>query len=258
MKKLLFKALDLKSYLRVLHLSFHFLYAVGALKRNYTYRFHYFDAKVIKEGDHVMDIGANLGYYTKLFAKWVGKTGAVYAVEPVPAFADTIKNEMKEYNNVTIYNFALGSQERDVTLSTPGRYGYLRTGLAKVQSEKEAETSEFSFKAVMKCGSKLFQNLKRLDFIKCDIEGYEAVVLPEMKPVLEKFKPMIQLETWGNQKAMVENFLLCMGYNEYDLEGENLKQVTSPEYEITGDLFFIHPDNKVMIGRFKNVLFPAA
>ncbi len=123
MKKILFKVLDLKSYLRVLHMSFHFMYAIGALKRDHTYRYHYFDAKVIKEGDHVMDFGANLGYYTKLFAKWVGKTGAVYAVEPVPEFVDTIKDGTKEYHNVTIYNFALGREERNLTLSTPGRYG---------------------------------------------------------------------------------------------------------------------------------------
>ena len=134
----------------------------------------------------------------------------------------------------------------------------LRTGLAKVDSEKDVEVSEFSFKAEMKCGSELFRDLTRLDFIKCDIEGYEEVVLPEMKPVLEKFKPIIQLETWGNQKAVVEQFLLCMGYNEYYLDGGKLTQVASPNYVISGDLFFIHPDNKVMLGRFNNVLQPVA
>ena len=38
----------------------------------------------IKNGNIVLDIGANKGYYTSLFSTLVGKHGAVHSFEPVP------------------------------------------------------------------------------------------------------------------------------------------------------------------------------
>lgn len=47
----------------------------------------------IKKGDIVLEIGANIGYYTLIFAKLVGEKGKVFAFEPDPTnFALLKKN----------------------------------------------------------------------------------------------------------------------------------------------------------------------
>ncbi len=247
MRKYLFKLLGRKNYLRTLHLGFHFLYAAGALKKNESYKYHYFDKNIIQKGDYILDIGANLGYYTKLFAEWAGKTGKVYAVEPVTIFADVIKWGTKKYNNITVYNYALGKEEKEVTLSTPGKFGYLRTGLPHVVNDTDTNNYEFTFKAQMKKGSLLFSNLPKINFIKCDIEGYEEIVLPEMRELLMKHKPVIQLETWGEHKPKTESFLTGIGYEIYDIADDKLKPLKNINNPEANDLFFVHKENRAII-----------
>lgn len=251
-KKSLFKILGVKNYLRLLNKSFHLLYSLNVLKNNNTYKYHYFDKKLIQPGDTILDIGANLGYYTILFAKWTGSAGKVYAVEPVTDFADTIKWAAKNYKNIEVYNYALGEKEQQVTLATPDHFGYLRTGLAHVIDNKNLSAyHEFVFTAMMKKGSELFQNIPKIDFIKCDIEGYEEFVLPEINDLLLKFKPVIQVETWGDHKPKVERYLLNIGYEIYDLENNILKPVNEIKDHQPGDLIFIHKENNAVLQRLR-------
>jgi FkbM family methyltransferase len=258
-KKILFKMLGIKIYLRLLNRAFRFYYASGLLKKNESYKFFYFDRQIIGEGDYVIDIGANLGYFSGLFSDWVGKTGKVFCVEPVPIFFETLKWATEKKGNVVLHNYALGNEDgKQVKLATPGRFGYIRTGLPHVLSSEEAEQEhEFVFNAVMRRGSTLFADLKRMDFIKCDIEGYESVVLPEMKELIEKFKPVIQVETAGDKRPVVENFLKGIGYETYDVENGKLIFAENGR-QPAGDLLMIHKQNSSLIKKMDKKYLSAA
>src|SRR3989344_3364089 len=56
--------------------------------------------KNVKRGDVVLDVGANIGYYTLLFAKLVGPEGIVFAFEPDPTNFSILKKNV-ETNNYT-------------------------------------------------------------------------------------------------------------------------------------------------------------
>ena len=62
--------------------------------------------------------------------------------------------------------------------------GYFGTGQNFVNDSGAVAAAQFS--AQMRRGSELFAGLERLDFVKCDIEGYEVVVLTELRPLLER------------------------------------------------------------------------
>ena len=77
--------------------------------------------QLISSGDWVIDIGANVGHYTKRFSDLVGPQGRVIAVEPVPdTFALLAANVLLfQYRNVTLLNLAASDQTTVVGIQIP-------------------------------------------------------------------------------------------------------------------------------------------
>lgn len=242
LKSLVFKTIGLNNYLKLLHVGFNFTFRNGLLKSNYIYKYHYFVHNLIKEGDTVLDIGANLGYYTRLFSNLVGDKGHVYAVEPVKPFYKIIQWALGNKQNCTLYNVALGTTEEKIQLSIPKEYGYLRTGLPQVDKNPSPENS-YIFDADMVMGSKLFAPIPKIDYIKCDIEGYEEYVLPEIKSIIDQHKPTIQIESWGDHLTVVMNLMNELGYDRYVLHNGKLYN-NPPKDASHGDYIFIHSSKK--------------
>ena len=247
-----FKIFGQLGYLKLLNIAFFTAYKLHLLKGDSIYKYHYFSKNLIKSGDTVVDIGANLGYYSVLFRKWVGAKGKLYSVEPIPVYNKILNWRLKKYSNVVIFPYALGLEEKNVTLVTPGQNGYLKTGLPFVfdsKSELSLDTFEFKFEAKMKKASELLKDIPKIDFIKCDIEGYEEFVIPEMKNIIIKHKPILQIETSGEHKKVVESVLFEIGYKKYELEDGILRNSESISKIEFGDFLYIHSsDTKTLKG----------
>ena len=234
-KKLIYRSVSCENYLRILQRSYFILYKTGVLKFDSKFDCHYFVRNLIKKGDVIIDIGANLGYYSILFAKWAGTTGKIYSVEPITVYNKIFNEKAKKYRQITLYPYALGEEEKEVELVN---HGYLRTGLPRVYDAKKdgaIDHYEFRVKAQMKKASELFENLDRIDYIKCDIEGYEFNVLSDIKGLLSKFKPIVQVE--GNDIKIFDLFNE-LGYNTYRIRDRQL--VLVEDKSLDGDYIFIH------------------
>jgi FkbM family methyltransferase len=90
------------------------LFIYGFYEENETEMFE----KIIKAGDTVLDISANIGYYTLIFAKLVGKNGRVFAFEPEPTNFALLKRNvrMNSYNNVVLEQKAVSNKTGKVKL----------------------------------------------------------------------------------------------------------------------------------------------
>ena len=77
-----------------------------------------FVQKEIKRGDVVLDIGANIGYYTLILAKCVGKEGKVFAFEPEPNNFSLLKKniQINGYKNVVLVQKAVSNKNEKLMM----------------------------------------------------------------------------------------------------------------------------------------------
>lgn len=255
-KSFLFKVLKIDGYLTVVQKGYLMAFRAGLLKNNPAYKWHYFVREFLKEGDTIVDIGSNLGYFTTQFAAKVKNGGHLYCVEPVQPFQKQLKKLIADKPNVTLLPFALGEEnDKQVTLGIPTEFqklGYLRHGTTTLLYGSNRTDDKYSFEATMKKGSELFAGLSKLDYIKCDIEGYETVVFPEMQSIIKKYQPMVQLETWGEQLMTMYNFFKSLNYGAYFLEEEKLKPLKGKPQTRWGesDILFVPASKRNRIKSF--------
>ena len=217
--RLLYRVLSLEGYLRVVSRLFFIARALGIGRRGRALEYNYHLPQLLRRGDIAIDIGANLGYYTRPMADIVGTEGRVYAVEPVPVIFSVLERNVRGRGNVSLMNYALGEQDTTIEMANDSvaAAGYFGTGRNFV-SDGKLSGEAIRFTAQMVRGSRLFAEIGKIDFIKCDIEGYERVVIPELKPLIERHHPTVLIETDGDTRHEIIKMFTEMGYRAYMLE----------------------------------------
>lgn len=242
-RKILYTILGKNLYFRLVSRCFLLLYHWGFLKRAKKFNTHYFVKNLINTDDCVIDIGANLGYYTTIFSKSVGANGLVYAVEPIPHYRKILSSNTKRLKNIKIIPFALSNTEGKSKMGIPGKQKY-RHGLMKILDKSTADKSNTSFFIETKIPKNLFANIERLDYIKCDIEGHEAKVIPEFRQLIEKFNPIIQIEIEKANFEMIDSLISSLGYKRY-IVSDNKLISHKKDKSYNSDLLYI-PDYRVI------------
>lgn len=243
-KKLLFRLLTKEKYLSLVSGGFIKAYQAGLLKKAFPQ--HYFVKNLIQEGDHIIDIGANLGYYTIPLSKAAGKNGKVYSIEPVSLFTEILATNLRysPHKNVEIKNIALGEKDEHDDHLFMGIFvkdGVLRHGLTKVVDQYES--CYMRFKTTVKCPDIEFKGLQQLNFIKCDVEGYETHIIPFFDNIINQFKPAIQIEIGEEENYnIIDKVLKAKGYDCFYMKGNQLYHCDRFMLNV-GDLYFIHHDS---------------
>lgn len=200
---------------------------------------HYFVSKLVRKGDTIIDIGANLGYYTKIFSRATGIEGTVWAVEPVPLYREILKKNIAGASNIIILPYALGEKESLEYMGIPGDQPY-RHGLTRIITAAEKDAGR-SLRVEVKTPSALFSNLEKLDYIKCDIEGYENRVIPGFIDIIKHFRPVLQIEVIQDNRRVINDLLFKEGYLAYIPFKKGLRRTGRSEMP-KDDIIYIHRD----------------
>jgi FkbM family methyltransferase len=237
LKQFLFRTLGTTRYLQFVSNWFLIFYKYNFLI--FGRKDLYFLPKIVKNGNTVIDIGGNLGYFAVPLSRIVGAQGRVLSVEPIPLFAGILQKNLRHspFQNVTIYTIALGkSDKKTVQMATPIQNGVLRHGMTKITSD--TTSTEATYEVPIITSSELFKDLERLDFVKCDVEGFEANVMEDFKPLLLRFQPIIEIEISHKNKAFLWNFFQTLNYDCFELKNGELVAVTDIFAPHVGDYYF--------------------
>lgn len=73
-------------------------------------RMHRLFDEVVRQGDTVLDVGANIGYNTVYLSRAVGPSGRVIAIEPAHDNLEVLRQQLAAngLSNVTVYSVAAG------------------------------------------------------------------------------------------------------------------------------------------------------
>ncbi|WP_372898469.1 FkbM family methyltransferase [Stieleria sp.] len=165
--------------------------------------------QVVKPGDIVAEIGANIGSHTVGLAQQVQRQGRILAFEPQPVvFQNLCANvALNGLTNVDTFHCGLGAAP-DTTVVPDIRY------------EQEGNFGGFSLSTRYRQGTpvevKRFDDVfryPRLNLIKIDVEGMEEAVLRGARGSIERFKPVLYVENDRvEQSEALIRLIMEMGY----------------------------------------------
>ncbi|HLA63333.1 MAG TPA: FkbM family methyltransferase [Rhodothermales bacterium] len=140
---------------------------------------------VLRPGAVVADVGANVGYYTRLAAHLVGPTGAVHAFEPTPHAYRLLELNAADLPCVQAHRLALSDHDGETTI-------YVRAS-GDLSSLAGGDGAEAVPVRVARLDTAL-AGVERLDFLKVDVEGFEPEVLRGAQRAMEVHRPVVTFE----------------------------------------------------------------
>lgn len=158
--------------------------------------------EIIKKNWNIIDVGANIGMYSVLFANL--SDGDIFCIEGSEVNTTMLEQNLAKYlekrTNIQIHNVCVGDVDQIIENST---IHYLWTGRGSVLRKN----GNLDFKKI----DTLLQNYdKKIDLIKIDVDGWDFETLKGCERIIKKDNPLICLE-------LVEETLKMNGHTSSDV-----------------------------------------
>jgi FkbM family methyltransferase len=148
----------------------------------------------------VVDVGGNIGIYTRYFAGLTEQTGRVHSFEPGPTNFEHLKENTSGLGNVSLNHAAVGERNGVIKLFISDELNVDHRTFDSGDGRKSVDVPVVTLDDYFAPG-------ERVDFIKIDVQGYEWNVLQGARRVLAEnanVKILLEYWPWGLLKASAE------------------------------------------------------
>lgn len=226
----------LVSDVRAKHGTFHVLSADNTIGRSMQIygewaepEVHLFE-QLVTEGQHILEVGANIGTHTVPLSRMAGATGSVIAVEPLSINLKLLASNLliNECHNTTMLNAALSQRTGVINFASIPIEGPNNFGGLGVYHDAPIKTPVPSVRIDDLA-------LKKLDFLKVDVEGAEREVILGGMDTIKRERPILFVESLNHHAAT----LGPRGHVDWLIE--NLKSLSYTFWHYITPLY--NPDN---------------
>lgn len=178
----------------------------------------------------ILDIGAFMGGYSLAIATYFPKS-QVYSFEPVTnSFLNFKKNIVRNRlgNIISAYQLAISDKAGTVSMTSKQTTGNHILSLNERSSDSEIIPS-INLDTFLNQ-----QQIEKVHFIKCDVEGHEAAVINGGMRLFTKHKPILYIEIvnkwakrYGNSSEEIISKILGLGYKCYELTENSIDEITN-------------------------------
>lgn len=205
--------------------------------------------ELVKDGDTIFDIGANIGWYSLSLSKRFPNS-KIYSFEPIPStYSNLIENiELNRFANIIPNNFGLSDKNDEIQFYL-SPHTTVSGSANNITDDKEAILVICSIK---KLDDFIIEKNVKVDFIKCDVEGAELFTFRGGYETLKTQKPIVfseMLRKWSAKYDYHPNDIIdlfsSINYKcFYIYNSKNLKEINSVTEETEATNFiFLHIDN---------------
>jgi len=168
------------------------------------------------EDGYCLDVGANIGFYTLKFARWVGPRGRVAAFEPNPAMVKRINSniELNHLSNVDLVAKVVHFEVDKVP------FFISQNSVLSSMKPSEIDLEQIMVDTISIDTYMRDAGWSRLDVIKLDIEGNDCNALLGCEATLERFKPFVVFEyQQDTPEETARAAFELLEKNGYDIQG---------------------------------------
>ena len=182
--------------------------------------------ELVKKGDNVLDIGANIGYYAEILSDLVGENGRVYCFEPDEINFKHLAKIAKRKNNLELIKKAVAENDGHIEIYTSDIINVEHTIY-------KPEHFDSSYRVEKTSVDNYIQQKFTVSFIKMDIQGAELKALEGMKQMLmtnndivlmTEVHPYFLLNSGTTPYQMIE-FIQSLEFNIYLIGDVSLKEL---------------------------------